>query len=127
MTFLVGLAVVQGGQASKKEVWPRQRRWKKYLVKVANSMPKYEFLRIGRKLTRDAGGSGGSMDLFAPPQVDCTPNNFVNMLETWNKGPVLFLLFWIFLKRRVGSECFVVSGSRAKRERNYSEPSSFPI
>ena len=55
----------------------------KYLVKVANSMPKSEFLRIGRKLTRDAGGSGGSMDLFAPPQVDCTP---IQLCEHWKLG-----------------------------------------
>ena len=56
----------------------------KDLVKVANSMPGSELLRIARKLSEDAGGSVGSMDLCAPLQVDDTeiqPCELVRILE----------------------------------------------
>ena len=41
-------------------------------MKVANNMPRSEFLRIPRKLTKDAGGF---MALCAPSHVDDTRYN----------------------------------------------------
>ena len=42
----------------------------KDLMTLANNMPRTEFLRIARKLTKDAGVS---MELCAPEKVDATP------------------------------------------------------
>ena len=39
------------------------------LVKVADSMPRAEFLRVSRILSQDAGVSAGTMDLCASTQV----------------------------------------------------------
>ena len=54
-------------------------------MKVANGTPRSEFLRIARKLTKDAGGgSVASVDLCAPPQVDHTttqPHERAGILE----------------------------------------------
>ena len=82
---------------------PQERRFqkpgktgavKKYFVKLANNMPRSEFLRTARKLTKDAGGS---MDLRAPSHVDDTPiqpegnenMNFVQGLRLANSDSVV--------------------------------------
>ena len=51
----------------------KTRTMEEDLVKVANNMPRSEFLRVAPKVTKDAGGFGGSVDLCAPLQVDDTP------------------------------------------------------
>ena len=56
-------------------------------VKVANNMPRSQFLRIALKLTRDAGGSSGSMDLCAPPQVDDTPTQRCEPVRNLEQRP----------------------------------------
>ena len=57
------------------------------LVKVANDMPISQFLRIARELTKDAGGSSGSMDLCAPPQVVDTPTQRCEPVRNLEQKP----------------------------------------
>ena len=67
-------------------VKPEKRRFEKpgksmfmeeEMVEVATSIPKAEFLRITRKLTRDTGSSASDMDLCTATQVVPTPLQFV--------------------------------------------------
>ena len=76
MTFLVGLAI------GSRRPTPPKRRFEKpgkstsmdrAVGKVANSLPKAEFFRISRKLSKDAGVSAGATDLSATTQVVDTP------------------------------------------------------
>ena len=57
------------------------------LVTVANDMPRSQFLHIAHKLTKDAGGSSGSMDLCAPPQVDDTPTQRCELARNLEQRP----------------------------------------
>ena len=74
MTLLVGLAA---GKSMLTE---------KELVRVAISMPKAEFLRITRKLTRDISGSAIDLDLCTTTPVVLTPVLLVRQ-ENEEPGP----------------------------------------
>ena len=62
------------------------------MVKVATSMPKAEFLRITRKLTRDNSGAADDMDLCTTTQVVPAPKQFLrqeNEIPGPSDGPLL--------------------------------------
>ena len=66
MTPRVGLAVGSAGQTQEKQ--EVRKTWEvddvgERLVNFANIMPKAQFLRITRKVTRDSEGSANDKDL----------------------------------------------------------------
>ena len=86
-------------------------------MKVANSMPRSEFLRIARKLNKDAGGS---MDLCAPTQVDDTPIQPCEPVRNLEQRHGVHPLVLDPIVTLSGKRMFCGSGGRAKGNFNFS-------